>query len=61
MRDPSPLTTPSNENHNEALQRCICEITTTWAPFDCEGVGEILVIGQKSPGPVCMVCPQPHL
>lgn len=51
MQD-SPFTPlQPKENHNEALQWCICEITNTWAPFNCEGIDEILVTGQKSPRP----------
>lgn len=27
---------------------------STWAPFDCEGIDEILVTGQENPTPQCV-------
>lgn len=50
-QDSPHLPPPSKENHNAALQWCICEISNTWAPFDYEGIDSILVPGQENPRP----------
>lgn len=51
MEDTPPPLPPPRKNHSEALQWCICEITNTWAPVNCEGIDEILVTGWRSSRP----------